>query len=112
MFFTPIPADEATSIQELRKQFDAAPENTSTGVVCGGCTQIERKHGDLRAKIRHASVAHVRYCFAINYEADAAARSEQDAEMAIERYLEGGWDITGTYLAESLLTAGGQIALS
>lgn len=111
MFFTPIPADQATSIEELREGYFAIPENTLTGVVCGFCTQIERKGGN-RVQVRHASVAHVRYCFATNYEAEAEMRAEQHAENAWLRWAEGGWDPTGAYAAESLLTAGGLPALS
>lgn len=49
---------------------------------------------------RHATVADVRACQSFSEQMRAEQRAEIWAENAIERYLEGGWDVTGEYSAE------------
>jgi hypothetical protein len=61
----------------------------------------------------HATVTEVELCadyFAAWEEQEADHEAEIHAEGAWLRHAEGGWDPMGIYLAESLLTAGGQVA--
>lgn len=60
----------------------------------------------------HDSVTEWELCEAGHQAAlDAESEAERYAENAWLRYAEGGWDPTGSYAAESLLTAGGLPAL-
>jgi hypothetical protein len=54
----------------------------------------------------HASVTELEICSELRAE-DMERAAEIYAENAWLRYAEGGWDPTGAYAAESLLTAGG-----
>jgi len=62
----------------------------------------------------HESVTDLELCAhytaARDQERAQEATDEIYAENAWLRYAEGGWDPTGTYLAESLMTTGGQPA--
>ena len=48
------------------------PARTQDGLLCAACLEAYRREQE----------------------------GERDAEMAIERYYEGGWDVTGRYAAE------------
>lgn len=94
MIYTPIPADQARSLDRLDGEgaYAELPESTITGPVCGSCSQHARRNeGDRRIQVRHATVAHVRYCFGVNYDAEAEARAEVLAERRTELYFEGAF---------------------
>lgn len=87
------------------------PEETETGIVCEQCsaatefwTATEDGHGveilTPRRQVRHASVAHVRECYAERARQAAESAAEIWAEGAYDRWAEGGWDVTGAYSAE------------
>lgn len=77
-----IPLAQARSVEVLSQGYYEGPDATDAGVVCGGCSQ---HYAD---QVRHASVAHVRYCFALVAEMAAEAAAEQEAERRNERYWE------------------------
>jgi hypothetical protein len=52
----------------------AGPEATTTGIVCGVCT--EGFSFSERFEVRHASVDHVHECSALGHELEAIARDE------------------------------------
>lgn len=90
--FDPIPTADARSVAELEQTYFELPESTETGPVCGSCSQHARRSlGDRRAQVRHATAAHVRYCFGANYEAEAEARAEALVERRTEQYFEGAF---------------------
>lgn len=69
----------------------------------------DRGYGDV---CTHLSVTEMELCRERIQEEQAADHAaEVHAEGAWLRYAEGGWDTTGSYAAESLLTAGGAPAL-
>jgi hypothetical protein len=91
---TAIPANQARSIDQLDGEgaYAELPEITLTGPVCGSCSQRERRvEGDRRIQVRHATVEHVRYCFGVNYDAEAEARAEMLAERRTEMFFEGAF---------------------
>lgn len=65
------------------------PEHTADGIVCGLCSAHERTCGRTEP-VRHASVAHVRHCYAAVAQQDAEHREEIAAERSAERYFEEG----------------------
>jgi hypothetical protein len=96
---TAIPASQARPIDQLegRGAYAELPDATLTGIVCGSCTQHARRaewdagQVKIRDVIRHATVEHVRYCFGVNYDAEAEARAEMLAERRTEMYFEGAF---------------------
>lgn len=91
---TAIPASQARTIDQLEGQgaYAELPDITLTGPVCGSCSQHARRvEGDRRAQVRHATVEQVRYCFAVNYDAEAEVRAEQLVERRTEMYFEGAF---------------------
>lgn len=91
---TAIPASQARAIDQLEGDgaYAELPEITLTGPVCGSCTQHARRvEDDRQIQVRHATVEHVRYCFGVNYDAEAEARAEMLAERRTEMYFEGAF---------------------
>lgn len=85
----------AAAVEELEGvNYGGHPEVTSTGIVCGACTEARE------TVVRHASVAHVRACYNAEERAAIEHAAEIWAENAWLRYAEGGWDVTGSYSAE------------
>ncbi len=91
------------------------PEETETGVVCEQCSDAtefwtERVgEGEVlvpRRQVRHASVAHVRECYAERERQAAETAAEIWAEGACLRWLEGGWDPHGSYSYDPHASAG------
>lgn len=74
---------------------------TVTGVVCGQCSDWRE------TTVRHATVAHVRECWANAEDAKAQMAAETWAEGAYDRWAEGGWDLTGAYSEELRIPAYG-----
>lgn len=99
MIRTAIPASQARTIDQLDTgaPYPELPDATLTGPVCGGCSQrarrIEWEAGRIRTRdaIRHATVEHVRYCFGVNYDAQAEMRAEVEAERRTEMFFEGAF---------------------
>jgi len=83
-------AATARPIDEI--EYYRLPERTADGVRCGSCSDTERGYGVTGpdAIVRHATVAHVRHCWAIQQEWEAEHRAEIAAERAAERYFEEG----------------------
>lgn len=79
-------ASQARTIHQLDQGYDL-PDHTLDGIVCGQCTGWERRGGS-KIRVRHASVAHVAYCFGKQTAMDAEAAAERAAELAVERYFE------------------------
>jgi hypothetical protein len=77
-----IPLAQARPVEVLREGYYEGPDYTDAGVVCAGCSQ------HYTGQVRHASVEHVRYCFALAAEMEAEAAAEHAAERAVERYFE------------------------
>jgi bacterioferritin-associated ferredoxin len=91
---TAIPASQARSIDQLDGEgaYAELPEITTTGPVCGSCSQHARRvEDDRRIQVRHATVEHVRYCFGVNYDAEAEMRAEAYAERRTEMFFEGAF---------------------
>lgn len=56
---------EARTVESLWV-FRSLPCLTDGGVACGACSKSAREvSGNRRARVYHASAAHVRYCFEI-----------------------------------------------
>lgn len=91
---TAIPASQARTIDQLDtgSVYPELPDATLTGPVCGSCSQHARRvEDDRRIQVRHATVEHVRYCFGVNYDAEAEALAEAYAERRVEMFFEGAF---------------------
>lgn len=77
-----IPIAQARPVEALREGYYEGPDYTDAGVVCGGCSQ------HYTGQVRHASVEHVRYCFALAAEIAAESAAELEAERRNERFWE------------------------
>jgi hypothetical protein len=86
---TLVRAAQAVPVDQLMQGYFEPAEQTIDGVACAGCSTLARRAGD-RTQVRHASVAHVRYCFGMRAAMAAEAQSEHEAERSVERFFEEG----------------------
>lgn len=83
---TPIAIFAAAPVEQLSVYSGA--EATLSGIVCGQCTfWLDGK----KILVRHASVEHVRACFALGDEARALCEADMAAERRNELHFEGAF---------------------
>jgi hypothetical protein len=84
----PVEISAARSVEALLEGYYEMPDNTIGGVVCGRCTDVERRYDRKADQVHHASVQHVRYCYDMAAYQDAEAKAELEAERRNERFWE------------------------